>query len=1184
MLAAAVGTVFALSGASAAQAVQSDIPAAPNPTMPDRCEVDLAISVDLSNSVTDPQLAQTRAQLTALAGSLEGYPVRIAVHTFASNAPATSSAANAPLPLTSLSDASGVATIESYLNGIQRPASQQGGTNWDRAFAAVTASAESYDALVFLTDGNPTQYGSPAQGPGNSTDRATIDASVTSANALKAKGTRVMPIGVSDNLQGDMLQQFREHIEQVSGTEEGSDYFLAGFAGLQAAMQNIVNVNCATIDLEKTGQLAPGATGVAGDLVDYGFTVTNTGSVTLTDVTLSDSKAGLSDIVFGPWPVEAGVLAPGESVTATAQYALTADDIAAGQVDNLASTSGTPPAGEPVTDESAANVVLPELLPGIDLVKTGQLDGDAIAYTFTVTNTGDVALSGVSITDELVGLSEIVFGEWPGEAGVLAPGQSVTATADYTLTQADHDAGSVVNTATATGTPPSGPDVSDEDDFEQPLLAAPGIDLEKTGVLTDDTIGYQFLVMNTGNVTLNGVSLSDELAGLSEIVFGEWPGEAGVLAPGQSVTATADYTLTQADHDAGSVVNTATATGTPPSGPNVSDDDDFEQPLDSAPGIDLVKIGQLDGDAIAYTFTVTNTGEVTLSGVSLSDELVGLSEIVFGEWPGEAGVLAPGQSVTATADYTLTQADHDAGSVVNTATATGTPPSGPNVTDDDDFEQPVPQAPGIELAKSGQLDGDVIGYEFTVTNTGDVTLNGVSLSDELAGLSEIVFGEWPGEAGVLAPGQSVTATADYTLTQADRDAGGVVNTATATGTPPSGPNVTDEDDFEQPLLAAPGIDLAKSGTFDGSSIAYEFLVTNTGNVTLSNVSVSDELAGLSEIAFGSWPAAEGVLAPGQSVMATASYAVPQADRDAGSVVNTATATGTPPSGPEVSDEDSFEQPLVPSPAIHLVKSGVLNVDTVEYTFAVTNTGDVTLSDVLVSDELDGLSDIVFGQWPGEAGVLAPGESVTATASYALTQADRDAGSVVNTATATGTPPSGPEVSDDDDFQQPVPQAPGIQLDKTGQLDGDVIAYQFVVTNTGDVTLTGVSITDELAGLSALEFGQWPGEAGVLAPGESVTATASYTLTAADLTAGAVTNTATATGVPPIGPGVEDVDTVRIDTPPVPVTPAPTVAPPAADDDLAQTGDDAQLTLMALVITLVLATIGGGALLLHRRRA
>ncbi len=1012
-MAATLASVLAISGASAAFAVQSTVPAAPNPALAAHCAVDFAISLDLSNSVTDAQLQQAREELAELANALEGYPVRFAVSNFASTAPATSGGSNAPLPLTSVADSAGVDAIVSYVNGLQRPAQAQGGTNWDRGLSAIAESPETYDALFFLTDGNPTQYANPVQGPGNSTNQATIDAAVRSANLVKGEGTRIVPIGVNDNIAGDQLATFREHITQISGPAEGDDYHLAGFAALASTLIGIVNTNCASIDLEKTGTLAAGATGVAGDIVDYEFTVTNTGTVALTDVTLADPKPGLSSIEFGIWPGAPGVLEPTQSVTATASYTLTEADVTAGEVSNTATTSGIPPAGTAVTDEAPALVTLPELTPGISLEKTGVLAGDTIAYSFTATNTGNVTLSAVSITDELEGLSQVAYGAWPAAEGVLAPGQSVTATASYAITQADRDAGTVDNTATTTGTPPSGPPVSDEDDFDQPLNGAPALNLVKTGVLDGDTIAYSFTATNTGNVTLSSVTIADELDGLSEISYGTWPAAEGVLAPGQSVTAIASYLVTQADRDAGTVDNTATTTGTPPSGPPVADEDDFDQPLGDVPAISLVKTGVLDADSIEYSFTATNTGRVTLSSVSIADELEGLSEISYGQWPSVEGVLAPGQSVTATASYAVTQTDRDAGTVDNTATTTGTPPSGPPVSAEDNFNQPLDSAPALNLVKTGVLKGNTIAYTFTVTNTGAVTLSSVAIADELDGLSDIVYGEWPAAAGALAPGQQVTATATYAVTQADRDAGTVHNTATTTGTPPGGGIVTDEDEFDQPLGGTPSVSLVKTGVLSGNTIAYTFVATNSGTVTLTSVSIEDALDGLSDVKYGAWPADSGVLAPGQSVTATASYTLTQADLDAGIVSNTATVTGTPPQGPVVSDKDTFDLPLVDGPAISLVKTGVIAGDTISYTFTVTNTGNVSLTSVSIADELRGLSKITYGAWPKAQGELAPGATVVATAKYAVTDADKAAGFVINAATVTATPPTGPGIADHD---------------------------------------------------------------------------------------------------------------------------------------------------------------------------
>lgn len=91
----------------------------------------------------------------------------------------------------------------------------------------------------------------------------------------------------------------------------------------------------------------------------------------------------------------------------------------------------------------------------------------------------------------------------------------------------------------------------------------------------------------------------------------------------------------------------------------------------------------IKGDEITYTFVVTNTGNVTLTDVTVHDELVGLSDITFAEWPSAVGVLAPQESVTATATYKVTAADKGRGFVDNSAAAMGNPPTGDPVSADD---------------------------------------------------------------------------------------------------------------------------------------------------------------------------------------------------------------------------------------------------------------------------------------------------------------------------------------------------------------------------------------------------------------------------------------------------------------------------------------------------------------------
>ncbi|MGD2205129.1 DUF7507 domain-containing protein, partial [Microbacterium maritypicum] len=213
-----------------------------------------------------------------------------------------------------------------------------------------------------------------------------------------------------------------------------------------------------------------------------------------------------------------------------------------------------------------------------------------------------------------------------------------------------------------------------------------------------------------------------------------------------------------------------------------------------------------------------------------------------------------------------------------------------------------------------------------------------------------------------------------------------------------------------------------------------FLVTNTGNVTLTDVSV-DETAftGTGTAPVVTCPAGAASLAPGADVTCTASYVVTQADLDSGGVTNTATATGTPPSGePPVSPPSTTEVPVVPAPGITVVKSADTTEitsagQTIGYSFLVTNTGNVTLTDVSVDETaFTGTGTAPVVTCPAGAASLAPGADVTCTASYVVTQADLDSGGVSNTATATGTPPSGePPVSPPSTIEVPVVPAPGI---------------------------------------------------------------------------------------------------------------------------------------------------------------
>jgi uncharacterized repeat protein (TIGR01451 family) len=202
--------------------------------------------------------------------------------------------------------------------------------------------------------------------------------------------------------------------------------------------------------------------------------------------------------------------------------------------------------------------------------------------------------------------------------------------------------------------------------------------------------------------------------------------------------------------------------------------------------------------------------------------------------------------------------------------------------------------------------GARITYSYVVTNTGNVTLDNVTVSDNrITGLTCT-----PPQGSALAPGAQLHCTATHVITQADADAGSVPNTATATGTPPAGGQVTDEADEEVTGSVAPAIDITKTAsppvyTRHGQPITYTYTVTNTGNVTLRNVALTDTR-------WGPVACPRTTLTPGQSMTCTFSHAITAEDLEEGSIFNSAAATGQPPAGEPVR-----------SPSAHATVTGVV---------------------------------------------------------------------------------------------------------------------------------------------------------------------------------------------------------------------------------------------------------------------
>ncbi|MEU8388152.1 hypothetical protein [Micromonospora sp. NPDC048843] len=936
-----------------------------------------------------------------------------------------------------------------------------------------------------------------------------------------------------------------------------------------------------------------------GQQVPYQFHLLNIGGFTLTGVNVTDVQTPpSSNANLGPITCAATTLAPGAQTLCTATYTVTQADLDNDGVTNVATAHGTPTVGAPV-NSTPSTLTIPEtgLVASIAILKTSTTPsitsvGQQVPYQFHVVNTGGFTLTGVTVTDtQTPPSSNANLGPITCAATTLAPGAQTTCTATYTVTQADLDFGSVRDSATVQGTPPGGrpPVQSPPATLTIPSdVVVPGISLVKSSTTTSITavgqqVPYRFLVANTGGVTLNDVNVTDvQTPPSSNANLGPITCAATTLAPGANTICTATYTATQADLDNDEVTDVATAHGTPAG----SDD-----PIDSTPSTltipaaDLIQSISLlkssttvsintVGQQVPYRFLVANTGTVTLNDVNVTDvQTPPSSNADLGPITCAATTLAPGANTTCTATYTVTQADLDNNGVTDVATAHGTPAGSDTPIDSTPATLTIPDAgivAAIQVVKTSTTAainavGQQVPYRFLVVNTGGLTLSNVNVTDvQTPPSSNADLGPITCAATTLAPGANTTCTATYTVTQADLDNNGVTDVATAHGTPPGGGAPVDSPPStltipESGLVA--NIEVIKSTTTvaiaaPGQQVPYTFLVVNTGGFTLTNVTVNDTVLPPSErgvlgpITCGPQDIPNGAvtLSPGASIQCRTTYTVTAEDFTGSSLRNVATATGTPPFGPPPVSPPSPVDIPIPHPAIAITKSVTPTVvsaagDVVTYRFVVSNTGTTALSAVTVDEtDFSGTGTpgaITCGTPPVANGAvtLAVGASTTCTSTYTVTAADIEAGRITNTAVAAGTPPTIPGQAP----PAPVRSAPAsaevtatrgaaitvVKSSSTNKIvrPGQHVPFQFVVTNTGQVPLTGVTITDTLtAPASAANLGpitcgpeRTPNGAVTLAAGAAVTCTATYTVSKADYHNGSLRNTATATGIPPDGP-------------------------------------------------------------------
>ncbi len=239
-----------------------------------------------------------------------------------------------------------------------------------------------------------------------------------------------------------------------------------------------------TIELEKTTDLVTvkglgvglGSTASTGDTTGYLITVTNNGPDDATNVSLTDVlpagltatasngavSSGTYDSATGVWTILA--LANGDSESLTLEGTINVDQ---GGL-TITNTLAAPAAGDQVDpgtvgDDLTEAVTVEESAPSLSMTKIADnegphMAGDVVTYTYTVTNDGDQVVDDIAITDTHNGsdpaptpTNEALLtdtaptgdstdatpadGNWDS----LAPGDVVTFTGTYTVTQTDVD-------------------------------------------------------------------------------------------------------------------------------------------------------------------------------------------------------------------------------------------------------------------------------------------------------------------------------------------------------------------------------------------------------------------------------------------------------------------------------------------------------------------------------------------------------------------------------------------------------------------------------------------------------------------------------------------------------------------------------------------------------------------------
>ena len=799
-----------------------------------------------------------------------------------------------------------------------------------------------------------------------------------------------------------------------------------------------------------------------GGPITYTGSVLNSGNVTLNNVTVTDSQSSPTTVFT------VASLAPGASGNFTASFtaptnvcAVTSTVVASGSsscsqvvVSNTASAT-CPLATNPrvvVTQICSASPVSP---------------GGVLTYSGTVSNAGNIALTNIVVTNDRTGATPIftALSLLPGRSTNFSGNYTVPVGTDCSITSTlfasgqDNCSGVIVTNAASatcaiTGTP----------------LVTVTLNCPATPVATGNSITFSGTVSNPGNVTLINVTVVNLQASPSTVFT------VASLAPGASANFTATFL---APANACSVTSTVTARGSNTcAGVIATSSVSATCTLLTTPILVVRQncpvLPVSAGGVLSYSGSVSNAGNITLTNVIVVNSQTGTNSIY------SAITLLPGAVSNFTGSYTVPIGTLC--SVSSIATATGREIcAGATLTNTATATCTLATAPAISVTLSCPIaptaPGGVITYSGNVLNSGNVTLNNVTVVNNQASPSTVLT------VASLAPGASAAFTASFTVAL---DTCSVGSSVIARGTDAcSAVAVTNSASATCPLVTTPRLVVTQNcPTSAGLLLTYTGSVSNAGNITLTNVIVRNDRTGATVVF------AAATLAPGARANFTGSYSAPT---DACSVVSTVTATAADKcTGSNVTATATSTCPLATNPRIVVTQTcpliQVVPGGTLVYSGTVSNAGNATLTNIIVTSDRVGtptMFTIVS---------LAPRAVMSFSGSYVtLTDCCVD----TSTVTATGRDCNNTLVRDTATRTCPLLTSPGIVVTKLCPTEmwkpltaGDVFTYSGVVSNSGNITLTNVTLVSSTPTNGTRIFGPI-----TLAAHESAPYTASFIIPA-----------------------------------------------------------------------------------------